>query len=228
MSNISNFKANNSGLFARPNQFEVTFTNPRGTNDVPSPGNNKTLRHLTINCNATNVPGLTMIAGDKDAAYRSYVRQKVYDDITFTFLVNEEYKELEYFQNRMKLMVDPQTNRVGYYKNYKSTIIITNKNRQNTTSLKTTLFDAYPKRIEPLALDYSTNDAFMSLSVNVQYRTYKQEYFNPKVSAKVESEVEREVEPTPRSTNLKKVRKDESLETFRNRLGLQVPPEFRT
>ena len=48
MSNISNLKANNPGLFARPNQFEVTFTNPRGTNDVPSPGNNKTLRHLQM------------------------------------------------------------------------------------------------------------------------------------------------------------------------------------
>ena len=44
----------------------------------------------------------------------------------------------------------------------------------------------------------------------------------------IEGKIEQEVEPTPRSTNLKKVRKDESLETFRNRLGLQVPPEFRT
>ena len=222
MPNISDLKANNPGLFARPNQFEVQFVGPSGDAN--------TERKLMINCNATNVPGLTMIAGDKDAAYRSYVRQKVYDDITFTFHVSDNYKELEYFQTWMSLMLDPETNRVGYYKNYKGTIIITNKNRTNTTALRTTLFDAYPKRIEPLALDYGTNDTLMSLSINVQYRTYKQEYFTPESSAKtkVEGKIEQEVEPTPRSTNLKKVRKDESLETFRNRLGLQVPPEFRT
>ena len=211
MSNISNFKANNSGLFARPNHFEVQFVGPHSDAN--------TERGLMINCNTTNVPGLTMIAGDKDATYRSQVRQKVYDDVTFTFHVSDDYKELEYFQTWMNLMIDPITNRVGFYSDYVGEIIITNKSRTNTTALRTTLLDAYPKRIEPLAVDYSTNDAAMNLSVNVQYRTYKQEYFDPKAIV--------EVEPTPKFTNLKKVRKDESLTEFRKRMGLQVPEEFR-
>ena len=213
MSNISNFKANNSGLFARPNHFEVQFVGPHSDAN--------TERGLMINCNTTNVPGLTMIAGDKDATYRSQVRQKVYDDVTFTFHVSDDYKELEYFQTWMNLMIDPITNRVGFYSDYVGEIIITNKSRTNTTALRTTLLDAYPKRIEPLAVDYSTNDAAMNLSVNVQYRTYKQEYFDPKAIVEVE------VEPTPKFTNLKKVRKDESLTEFRKRMGLQVPEEFR-
>ena len=213
MSNISNFKANNSGLFARPNHFEVQFVGPH------SDANNE--RGLIINCNTTNVPGLTMVAGDKDATYRSQVRQKVYDDVTFTFHVSDDYKELEYFQTWMNLMIDPITNRVGFYSDYVGEIIITNKSRTNTTALRTTLLDAYPKRIEPLAVDYSTNDAAMNLSVNVQYRTYKQEYFDPKAIVEVE------VEPTPKFTNLKKVRKTEPLTEFRKRMGLQVPEEFR-
>ena len=213
MSNISNLKANNPGLFARPNQFEVQFVGPSGDAN--------TERKLMINCNATNVPGLTMVAGDKDATYRSQVRQKVYDDVTFTFHVSDDYKELEYFQTWMNLMIDPITNRVGFYSDYVGEIIITNKSRTNTTALRTTLLDAYPKRIEPLAVDYSTNDAAMNLSVNVQYRTYKQEYFDPKAIVEVE------VEPTPKFTNLKKVRKTEPLTEFRKRMGLQVPEEFR-
>ena len=213
MSNISNLKANNPGLFARPNQFEVQFVGPSGDAN--------TERKLMINCNTTNVPGLTMVAGDKDATYRSQVRQKVYDDVTFTFHVSDDYKELEYFQTWMNLMIDPITNRVGFYSDYVGEIIITNKSRTNTTALRTTLLDAYPKRIEPLAVDYSTNDAAMNLSVNVQYRTYKQEYFDPKAIVEVE------VEPTPKFTNLKKVRKTEPLTEFRKRMGLQVPEEFR-
>ena len=221
MSNISNFKANNSGLFARPNQFEVQFVGPSGDAN--------TERGLMINCNTTNVPGLTMIAADKDATYRSQVRQKVYDDVTFTFHVSDDYKELKYFQNWMSLMIDPITNRVGYYYDYVGTIIITNKSRTNTTALRTTLLDAYPKRIEPLAVDYSTNDSAMNLSINVQYRTYQQEYFKPESSAKtkVEAKIEQEVEPTPLSTNLKKVRKTEPLAAFRKRMGLQVSEENR-
>ena len=213
MSNISNFKANNSGLFARPNHFEVQFVGPHSDAN--------TERGLIINCNTTNEPGLTMVAGDKDATYRSQVRQKVYDDVTFTFHVSDDYKELEYFQTWMNLMIDPITNRVGFYSDYVGEIIITNKSRTNTTALRTTLLDAYPKRIEPLAVDYSTNDAAMNLSVNVQYRTYKQEYFDPKAIVEVE------VEPTPKFTNLKKVRKTEPLTEFRKRMGLQVPEEFR-
>ena len=213
MSNISNFKANNSGLFARPDHFEVQFVGPHSDAN--------TERGLMINCNTTNVPGLTMVAGDKDATYRSQVRQKVYDDVTFTFHVSDDYKELEYFQTWMNLMIDPITNRVGFYSDYVGEIIITNKSRTNTTALRTTLLDAYPKRIEPLAVDYSTNDAAMNLSVNVQYRTYKQEYFDPKAIVEVE------VEPTPKFTNLKKVRKTEPLTEFRKRMGLQVPEEFR-
>ena len=213
MSNISNFKANNSGLFARPNHFEVQFVGPHSDAN--------TERGLMINCNTTNVPGLTMVAGDKDATYRSQVRQKVYDDVTFTFHVSDDYKELEYFQTWMNLMIDRITNRVGFYSDYVGEIIITNKSRTNTTALRTTLLDAYPKRIEPLAVDYSTNDAAMNLSVNVQYRTYKQEYFDPKAIVEVE------VEPTPKFTNLKKVRKTEPLTEFRKRMGLQVPEEFR-
>ena len=213
MSNISNFKANNSGLFARPNHFEVQFVGPHSDAN--------TERGLMINCNTTNVPGLTMVAGDKDATYRSQVRQKVYDDVTFTFHVSDDYKELEYFQTWMNLMIDPITNRVVFYSDYVGEIIITNKSRTNTTALRTTLLDAYPKRIEPLAVDYSTNDAAMNLSVNVQYRTYKQEYFDPKAIVEVE------VEPTPKFTNLKKVRKTEPLTEFRKRMGLQVPEEFR-
>lgn len=208
MSNISNFAANNPGLFARPNQFEVKFNGY---------GNNKTQRDLTINCNSANIPGLTMIAGDKDATYRSYIRQKVYDDVTFSFHVSSNYKELEYFQDWMKLMVDPVTNRLGYYKNYKGTITISNLYRNNSLAMQTILYDAFPKRISPLTVDYST-DGTMNLSVDVQYRSYKQQYYEL---------AESDVEPVPYSTNLKKVRKDESLETFRERMGLQVPPEFR-
>jgi len=173
--NLGSFAAHNPGLFARPNQFEVTFApiRPIGSSEIT--------KYLTINCNAANIPGKTMVVGDKGPTYRSYVKQKVYDDVTFSFHVSHDFKELRYFQIWLDRMIDPKSNRVQFYDHYKGTITITNKTRTNTTSMITTLHDAYPKRIDPMELNYGTNDSPMALSVTVQYRTYTQTYVTPKV-----------------------------------------------
>ena len=135
-----------------------------------------------------------MVATDKDLAYRSNVRQKTYDDITLAFHCNDDMLELEYFQKWMETMVSPATNRIGFYNNYIGTITVHKLSRQiipnanldrnntadsNATTLVTTINEAYPKRIEPLSLDYS-GTGVMSLSVNFSYRNYHQKWVSLK------------------------------------------------
>jgi len=88
----------------------------------------------------------------------------------------------------MESMVDPATNRVGFYNNYIGTITVHKLSRQlnknsgtdsNATTLVTTINEAYPKRIEPLSLDYS-GTGVMSLSVNFSYRNYHQKWVSLK------------------------------------------------
>jgi len=174
---IGQFKAQTLANFASPNLFrvEITSNNPLGTNS-------SIRERLSLVCHNAQIPGLTMVATDKDMTYRSNVRQKTYDDITLAFHCNDDMLELKYFQDWMESMVDPATNRVGFYNNYIGTITVhklskqLNKNNtadSNATTLVTVINEAYPKRIEPLSLDYS-GTGVMSLSVNFSYRNYYQ------------------------------------------------------
>ena len=182
---IGQFKAQTLANFASPNLFrvEITSNNPLGTNS-------RIRERLSLVCHNAQIPGLTMVATDKDLTYRSNVRQKTYDDITLAFHCNDDMLELKYFQDWMENMVDPSTNRVGFYNNYIGTITVHKLSRQlnknnttdeNATTLVTTINEAYPKRIEPLALDYS-GTGVMSLSVNFSYRNYHQKWVSLKAA----------------------------------------------
>ena len=182
---IGQFKAQTLANFASPNLFrvEITSNNPLGTNS-------RIRERLSLVCHNAQIPGLTMVATDKDLTYRSNVRQKTYDDITLAFHCNDDMLELKYFQDWMENMVDPSTNRVGFYNNYIGTITVHKLSRQlnknnttdeNATTLVTVINEAYPKRIEPLALDYS-GTGVMSLSVNFSYRNYHQKWVSLKAA----------------------------------------------
>ena len=182
---IGQFKAQTLANFASPNLFrvEITSNNPLGTNS-------SIRERLSLVCHNAQIPGLTMVATDKDLTYRSNVRQKTYDDITLAFHCNDDMLELKYFQDWMESMVDPATNRVGFYNNYIGTITVHKLSRQlnknngtdsNATTLVTVINEAYPKRIEPLSLDYS-GTGVMSLSVNFSYRNYYQKWVSLKAA----------------------------------------------
>ena len=47
---------------------------------------------------------------------------------------------------------------------------------ENVVSARWTLLEAYPKQIDPIQLDYGTNDTIMSMNVTLTYRTFKQKF----------------------------------------------------
>ena len=184
---ISQFKAQTLANFASPNLFRVEITR-----DDPLKSNSPIRERLSLVCHNAQIPGLTMVATDKDLTYRSNVKQKTYDDITLAFHCNDDMLELKYFQEWMESMVSPSTNRVGFYNNYIGTITVHKLSRQinlgrndaidsHTTTLVTVINEAYPKRIEPLSLDYS-GTGVMSLSVNFSYRDYYQKWVSLKAA----------------------------------------------
>ena len=227
---ISQFKAQTLANFASPTLYrvEITTSNPINTNS-------SIRERLSLVCHNASIPGLTLDLTDKDMAYRANVNKKSYEDVTLAFHCNDDMLELEYFQKWMSGMVNHETNRVGYYNDYIGNVTIYKLSRQpskdsgtetNATTLITIMHDAFPKRIEPLSLDYSSASATMSLSVNFAYRYYTQEWISlPKNEPLTKPNPINQV--INKSQNLKAVNKNESIEEFRNRLGLKVPPEAR-
>ena len=47
---------------------------------------------------------------------------------------------------------------------------------ENIVSARWTLKEAYPKQVDPIQLDYSTNDTVMSMNVTLTYRTFEHEF----------------------------------------------------
>jgi hypothetical protein len=179
---MSNIIAQTSASFARPNIYRVEIANTK----IKS--NKNTLQKLSLNCYNASIPGLSIATTDKDIGYRSVAYQKLYDDVLFSFYCSEDLSELKYMQDWMKMISNPDDNRLGYYDNYVSDIhIIHLSNRpgveDNKKTLRTTLFDAYPKKIDPIQLDYASND-IIRLTVSFTYRYYEQIYGDKELSGR--------------------------------------------
>jgi hypothetical protein len=187
---ISDIKAKTKASFARPSLFKVRIYFSHKIlhrmvkrNEKPNP------EVLNLNCYNAQIPGISIATTDKDLGYRSVAYQKLYDDVLLSFYCSEDLSELGVMQEWMKLISNPTNNRLGYYDDYKSTVEIIHLARgnkyiketqglalpkdDNKKTLVTTLHEAYPKKIDPMQLDYSSND-IMRMTVNFTYRHYTQ------------------------------------------------------
>ena len=221
--NINQVKANIQQGFARPNLFRVKIAKINASYQAD----------FRINCYQAQIPGSNLATTDKDTGFRSAAYHKLYADIILGFYCSENMQELEFFQGWIDRIVDPVTNRKGYYSNdvsnpdehgYTSTVTIEHLSRlgskggkhglnqsgnskftttapklgakpiireqelyekkgmsydnKNIVTRKWELFEAYPKQIDPIQLDYGTNDTVMSMNVTLTYRSFKAN-FNP-------------------------------------------------
>ena len=210
---MSDIIAQTSASFARPNIYRVEIGG----------GKTEISKKLTLNCYNASIPGLSIATTDKDVGFRSVAYQKLYDDVLFSFYCSEDLSELEFMQEWMKQISNPINNRLGYYDDYKEDIDIIHLSKEgdsepygsedNKKTLRTTLIDAYPKKIDPIQLDYASND-IMRITVSFTYRYYEQIWGNKeKTSAGFVSQ------------NLKAINRNETDEEFRQRMGIIVKPE---
>ena len=215
--NISQVKAKILNGFARPNLFRVSFANIVASKTEV----------FRINCYQAQIPGSNLAITDKDTGFRSSAYHRLYSDVILGFYCSENMQELNFFQSWIDQIVDPVTNRKGYYGTdtdgtggYTSTVTIEHLSRlstkykeiskqkltinsphldksaikrreeelyekdglsydvENEVSSRWILKEAYPKQVDPIQLDYGTNDTVMSMNVTLTYRTFTSE-FNP-------------------------------------------------
>ena len=208
--NINEVKANIQQGFARPNLFRVSIAKISASNQPP----------FRINCYQAQIPGSNLAITDKDTGFRSAAYHRLYSDIILGFYCSENMQELEFFQRWIDMIVDPISNRKGYYSEYTTTITIEQLSRlstkykkiskqklttnsphlgksairrreeelyekdglsydkENVVSSKWELLEAFPRQVDPIQLDYGTNDTVMSMNVTLTYRSFKAN-FNP-------------------------------------------------
>ena len=161
MPSIMDFKAQMKG-FMRPNKFTVQI----GATKAGS------RERIAISCFQCQIPGNVIATTDKDIGFRSVAYQTIYSDVIFGFYADDKMRELKFWQDWIESIHDRKTNRWAYYDDYKSEITITPINREGLNVATWTLHDAYPKQIDPIQLDYGTNDAVMTINATITYRHF--------------------------------------------------------
>ena len=162
MSTIMDFKATMSKGFARPNLFKVAISKVQ-TSKQPL---------YQMSCFQAQIPGHNIATTDKDIGFRSIAYQKIFSDVILGFYVDGDLSQLKFWQEWIDKIINKTTNHHRYYDEYTGVVTITQENRKGNKVATWTLHDAYPKQIDPIQLDYGTNDAVMTCNATITYRHF--------------------------------------------------------
>jgi len=155
---ISDFRSNFINDLARPNRFDVQIM--RDANRI-----------LTFSCETAELPGKTFVTHDQRiyGTIEKFPYQHSYNDVNLTFIVSENMREKQFFDDWLSSVGSYNNNFNFNYKNtYVSDVIITQYNQKNTPSYTVKLIEAYPIAVNQLDLDWST-DGHHKLTVVLAY-----------------------------------------------------------
>lgn len=229
---ISDFMAGTAASFARPNLFEVQITPPSTLSSTYRDGTSiNDLQNLTIRCYSVSLPPLSISSSDEDRGYRSIAYSTGYETADIGFYMTENFAELQFFEEWMKLMVFPDSDRVGFYDSYaKASVTIINLDRQDQPSMKTTLNEAFPKAVSAIPLEWGTNDEIMKITVTFEYRDINREYIKHTSAPHADKKTEQgEVEEMSALRDKKTMSNvlDKTTKLTKNAQGFYVPIEHR-
>ena len=176
---IEDFKAQMRSGFARPNLFRVDISNVKS---------DKAAKYR-MSCFQAQIPGISLSTTDKDIGFRSVAYQKLFSDMTLGFYVSSGLEEHQFWQAWIDYIVNAKTNHFTLPKSYYGTVTVTQISRTGGPSGQWTLHDAYPKAVDPIALDYGTNDAAMTMNTTLTYRYYTHNYLDEQTATAIAADV---------------------------------------
>ena len=165
----------------RSERFEVIFSVP-GALGVSADD----VRSISVYCEEAQIPGLVGTnVPVKIGAWTEYRTQNVEfltTDMTFTFLVDEDWKGREIFEKWIALSADPTSKEVAFYDDVKSVVQIRSLSVNDDVLAEWKLHDAVPKLINLTPVSWN-NTGFIRMSVSVSAKRWTREYGNVGVAA---------------------------------------------
>lgn len=161
---VSNVK---QGALARTNRFAVLFTPPAGVES-------SNLAKVLLFCDSAQLPGanFSTVQNRTFGEFREVPYEKLYDQITMTFYVDNDMAVKRLFDQWQDAIFDPVTRTFGYYKNYTTNLKIEVQDINDNTRYEIDLFECYPKTISNIQMDASSKD-IMKLTIGFQYKYWE-------------------------------------------------------
>jgi hypothetical protein len=175
MSTLNDFIAQVKTVgLARANRFNVILTPPKAIPRLGSSG----LKNMLLLCDQVQIPGLNFatIQNRSFGEFREVPYEKLYGDIQMSFYVDNNLTVKTFFDDWMNVIQSPTNKTFEYYDNYVTDMQIEVEDVSNRLRHRTYVYEAYPKTVAPIQMDYSNKDV-MKLQVTMQYKYWKTENF---------------------------------------------------
>lgn len=175
MSTLNDFIAQVKTIgMARTNRFNVIITPPQSLNRIGNTG----LQSILLFCDQVQIPGLNLatIQNRTYGEFREVPYEKLFGDIQMSFYVDNNLSVKSLFDDWMGLIQNPSSRTFEYYDNYVTDMQIEVEDTANRIRHRTNVYEAYPKTIAPIQLDYASKDV-MKMQVTMQYKYWRTEYF---------------------------------------------------
>lgn len=160
---------------ARTNRFSIQLMPPSFVlRNMGNNGNSAALRDLLLFCDSTQLPGINI----NTAQIRSFgeVREipyeTNYEPITLSFYVDNALQVKRLFDIWILGVQGLDTRKFKFYNDYISDLIINVQDMSDDTQYQAKLFEAYPKTVSAVQMDYANRDV-MKIQVTFMYKYWR-------------------------------------------------------
>jgi hypothetical protein len=155
----------------RTSRFAVRFNLP---NAMPAGNYTSSLRKILLYCDNVNLPGINLETSQAKTfgEFREVPFNKLFDNINMGFYVDNAMTVKLLFDNWMGAVQNPNTRNFNYYNDYITDIAIDVFDVANNNRYTVTLYQCYPKAINPVQMDYAGREV-MRMSVSMNYKYWK-------------------------------------------------------
>lgn len=152
----------------RTNRFSVFFNIPASVQQ------NFDLRKVMLYCEAAALPGVTLETAQAKVfgEFREMPYGRLFDNVNLTFYVDNAMTVKSVFDEWINSIQNPETRAMNYYKNYITDVEITVYDLAEKQRYTVTLYEAYPKSLSPITMDYKDKDV-MRMNVSMNYKYWK-------------------------------------------------------
>ena len=155
----------------RTSRFAVMFSIPAA---IAEGQYSRDLRKVLLYCDNINLPGITLetTAAKTFGEHREVPHNKLFDTINMGFYVDNSMTVKLLFDNWMGAVQDPVTRTFNYYWDYVTDITVDVLDLTDKTRYQVTLYQCYPKAINPIQMDYA-NKEVMKMNVAMTYKYWR-------------------------------------------------------
>ena len=160
------------GGFARGNKYTVTISKPKKLSIIPE--------DLQLMCETVSLPTRSAATNELSmyGPVQSFPYRFTFTEASLSFYVTEDFEIKKVFDAWQEIIIDPVSGDLGYFDDYKCSIIIKKYSSGEGVSIgedySVKLIDAWPSIIGEIALGHSLGGDVLRLPVTFQFRKWEE------------------------------------------------------